>query len=98
MFAFKYGKYFELIKLPEKILKLTWKFPTKHLVHVIFCSIYFIFLFDKFTVVIFVVAVSKLMEVHGEGTSAPTKGGGEGETSEKVARPDNYEPPVLTTV
>merc|ERR1712141_255463 len=35
--------------------------------------------------------LSKLMEVHGEGTSTRMD---TGEGGEKVARPDNYEPPV----
>ena len=46
------------------------------------------------------VAVGKLMELHGEGSSS----GGKtttttvGEDGEKVDRPDNYEPPVLEEV
>ena len=41
------------------------------------------------------------MELHGERSTTTTKAGaaGEGgEGGEKVARPDNYEPPVLEEV
>ena len=45
------------------------------------------------------VAVGKLMELHGEGSSGgKTTTTAVGEDGEKVDRPDNYEPPVLAEV
>ena len=44
------------------------------------------------------VAVGKLMELHGEGSSGGGKTTTVGEDGEKVDRPDNYEPPVLEEV
>ena len=41
-------------------------------------------------------SVTKLMEVHGDGGSHKT--GEIGESGERVARPDNYEPPVQQSV
>ena len=41
--------------------------------------------------------VGKLLEVHGEGSSTTTHGK-TSELGERVDRPDNYEPPVLSSV
>ena len=48
---------------------------------------------------VFQFTVGKLLELHGEGSGG--KGGTTtttDESGEKVARPDNYEPPVLESV
>lgn len=43
--------------------------------------------------------LGRLLEMHGEGTSSTTTHGGKpSEVGERVDRPDNYEPPVLTSV
>jgi small subunit ribosomal protein S3Ae len=42
--------------------------------------------------------LGKLLEMHGEGSSSTTVPGKSGEVGERVDRPDNYEPPVLSTV
>jgi small subunit ribosomal protein S3Ae len=44
--------------------------------------------------------LGKLMDLHGEGSGSSGKGSAPtgGEEGEKVARPDNYEPPVLEDV
>jgi len=42
-------------------------------------------------------AVGKLLEMHGEGSSTTTHGK-TSEVGERVDRPDNYEPPVLSSV
>ena len=43
------------------------------------------------------VVVGKLLEMHGEGTTTTTQGK-PSEVGERVDRPDNYEPPVLSSV
>ena len=42
--------------------------------------------------------VGKLLEMHGEGSSTTTTHGKASEVGERVDRPDNYEPPVLSSV
>ena len=42
-------------------------------------------------------SVGRLLEMHGEGSSTTTQGK-PGEVGERVDRPDNYEPPVLSSV